>query len=57
MCLKNYEINGVDKLPDQDKDIINFSFGNFHWPISQLDSDSGWTKLTQPELLINWEGE
>ena len=43
----------IDKLLDPDKDIINFSLGNFHWMVSQLD----WTKIAQPELLINWERE
>ena len=28
-CLKNYEINGVDKLPNPDKDIINFPLRTF----------------------------
>ena len=29
VCLKNYEINGVNKLPNTDKDIINFPLGTF----------------------------
>ena len=53
LCLKDYEINGVDKLSDPDKDIINFSLEIFHRTVSQLDSDSSWTKIAQPELLIN----
>ena len=53
LCLKNYEINWVDKLPDPDKDIINFPLWNFHRTVSQLDCDSSWTKIAQPELLIN----
>ena len=44
LCLKNYKINGVDKLPDQNKDIINFSLENFYWTANLLDCDSNWTK-------------
>ena len=48
----NNEIDRVDKLSDPDKDISNFSRGNFYWPINQLDGDLNRTKLTQPDLLV-----
>ena len=57
LCLHNDQINGVNEFPDLYENICNLPLGNLYRSVSQLYSNSGWTEIAQPELLIHRKGK